>query len=127
MNFLRQILWIAVVVIIPLNIDIYATTLGDKIEAEKGKQPEFATPLIARINGISSNEFVTEIEKIISYNILKLIERLVTNINSGIETGRKVNLKFLQDIANALQKGKGNATYAEFHNQLKNYKQIKMR
>ena len=119
MNFLQKILLIAVAVIIPFNIDTYATTLDDKIEAEKGKQPELTDKLIEELNAISSKEFMSELEGLISFNLPELIGKLVNNVNEGTEPDKQVNLKFLQDIANVLQKGKGNTTYAEFAQSIK--------
>ncbi|MBE6447527.1 MAG: hypothetical protein E7015_03535 [Alphaproteobacteria bacterium] len=119
MNFILRILLCAIVYIIPLNNDAYATKLDSIIVAEKGKQPELTDKLIEELNTISSKEFISELEGLISFDLPELIEKLVNNVNEGTEPDKQVNLKFLQDIANVLQKGKGNTTYAEFAQSIK--------
>lgn len=115
MNFTLRILLVAIVYIIPLNNDAYATKLDSIIVAKKGKQPELTDKLIEELNVISSKEFISELDGVISFNLPELIEKLVNNVNSEIsEETNKANLEFLQNIANAIQNGKDNAAYAEF-------------
>lgn len=94
---------VAIIVIIPLNIDTHAKTLDEMITDARNTQPELKDGLIAGIKKITKSEFMDKLRKIISFDVSKLIEKLVTNVNSGIKTGEKINLEFLKNIANTLQ------------------------